>query len=142
MAQTKDLQEVYSSLEQGYTLLGDEAIDSSCLLVFDYEYPEQESEITMDSDEFTVVCPWTGLPDFGTLTVRYVPRESLIELKSLKYYLLSYRQVGIVQKHAANRILRDLVAVCQPLRLTLILDYRTRGGIHTVVELFYKAPKT
>ena len=142
MAQTKDLQEVYSSLEQGYTLLGDEAIDSSCLLVFDYEYPEQESEITMDSDEFTAVCPWTGLPDFGTLTVRYVPRESLIELKSLKYYLLSYRQVGIVQKHAANRILRDLVAVCQPLRLTLILDYRTRGGIHTVVELFYKAPKT
>jgi len=71
-----------------------------------------------------------------------VPRESLIELKSLKYYLLSYRQVGIVQEHAANRILRDLVAVYQPLRLTLILDYRTGGGIHTVVELFYKAPKT
>ena len=142
MAQAKDLQEAYSNLEQGYAVLGDEAIDSSCLLVFDYEYPEQESEITMDSDEFTAVCPWTGLPDFGTLTVRYVPRESLIELKSLKYYLLSYRQVGIVQEHAANRILRDLVAVCQPLRLTLILDYRTRGGIHTVVELFYKAPKT
>ena len=139
MAQAKDLQEAYSSLEQGYAVLGDEAIDSSCLLVFDYEYPEQESEITMDSDEFTAVCPWTGLPDFGTLTVRYVPYRKLLELKSFKYYLLSYRQGGIVQEHAANRILQDIVEVCQPRRVVLTLDFKTRGGIHTVVEVSHTA---
>jgi len=137
----EDLLEAYSSLDHSYETWGEEAIDASCLLTFDYEYPQQECEIVMDSDEFTAVCPWTGLPDFGTLTVRYVPHGKLLELKSFKYYLLSYRQVGIVQEHAANRILQDIVAVCQPRRLALTLDYKTRGGIHTAVEVAYKAPE-
>ena len=64
----------------------------------------------IDTDEFTAMCPWTGLPDFGVLTVSYVPDRSCVELKSLKYYLLSYRGVGIVQEHAANRILNDLAS--------------------------------
>ncbi|MQF48843.1 NADPH-dependent 7-cyano-7-deazaguanine reductase QueF [SAR202 cluster bacterium AC-647-N09_OGT_505m] len=135
----EDLLEAYSSLDHTYETLGDEAIDSSCLLAFDYEYPQQECEILMDSDEFTAVCPWTGLPDFGTLTVRYVPYRKLLELKSFKYYLLSYRQVGIVQEHAANRILQDIVEVCQPRRVVLTLDFKTRGGIHTVVEVSHTA---
>ena len=137
----EDLREAYSSLDHSYETRGEEAIDASCLLAFDYEYPQQECEILIDSDEFTAVCPWTGLPDFGTLTLRYVPHGKLLELKSFKYYLLSYRQVGIVQEHAANRILRDIVAVCQPRRLALTLDYKTRGGIHTTVEVSYQAPE-
>ena len=141
MVKAEELREAYSSLDHSYEVREEGAVDASCLLAFEYEYPEQECEIVMDSDEFTAVCPWTGLPDFGTLTVRYTPHLKLLELKSFKYYLLSYRQVGIVQEHAANRILADLVAVCQPRRLALTLDYKTRGGIHTAVEVSYIAPE-
>jgi 7-cyano-7-deazaguanine reductase len=81
------------------------------------------------------VCPFSGLPDFGTLTVRYVPDTVCLELKSLKYYLTSYRTVGIYQEHAANRVLEDLVAACKPLRMEVVLDYRLRGGIHTLVTV-------
>ncbi len=95
----------------------------------------------MDTDEFTAVCPWTGLPDYGTLYIAYVPSHSCIELKSLKYYLLSYRDVGIVQEHAVNRILKDLVALCRPHSMKVSLDYKIRGGIHTSVSVAYQAPK-
>jgi len=91
----------------------------------------------IDTDEFTAVCPWTGLPDYGVLTISYVPGDSCIELKSLKYYILSYRDVGIVQEHAANRILNDLVAVCQPQVMMITLDYKVRGGLHTAVSVEY-----
>ena len=79
--------------------------------------------------------------DFGTLTIRYVPdmKLTLETMKSLKYYLLSYRQVGIVQEHAANRILQDLVSACRPHRMAVSLDYKTRGGIHTTVDVAYQA---
>ena len=141
MVDVDSLSEAYTKLEHTYEVQGEEAIDASCLLAFEYEYPEQESEIAIDSDEFTAVCPWTGLPDFGTLVVRYVPHTKLLELKSLKYYLLSYRQVGIVQEHAANRILNDLVAACSPRRMAVSLDYNTRGGIHTTVDVAYRWPE-
>ena len=141
MVDLDSLSEAYTNLEHRYEVQGEEAIDASCLLAFEYDYPEQESEIAIDSDEFTAVCPWTGLPDFGTLTIRYVPGTKLLELKSLKYYLLSYRQVGIVQEHAANRILNDLVAACLPRRMAVSLDYKTRGGIHTTVDVAYRAPE-
>jgi 7-cyano-7-deazaguanine reductase len=81
------------------------------------------------------VCPFSGLPDFGTLTVRYLPVEACIELKSLKYYLTSYRNVGIYQEHAANRLLDDLSACCEPQWIEIVLDYRLRGGLHTVVTV-------
>ena len=139
MTNVDSLSEAYTKLEHSFEIQGEEAIDASCLLAFDYEYPEQESEISLDTDEFTAVCPWTGLPDFGTLTIRYVPDLKLLELKSLKYYLLSYRQVGIVQEHAANRILQDLVSACRPHRMAVSLDYKTRGGIHTTVDVAYQA---
>ena len=141
MVDVDSLSEAYTKLEHTYEVQGEEAIDASCLLAFEYEYPDQESEVAIDSDEFTAVCPWTGLPDFGTLTIRYVPHTKLLELKSLKYYLLSYRQVGIVQEHAANRILLDLTAACAPRRMTISLDYKTRGGIHTTVDVAYRAPE-
>ena len=134
------IQEKYESLSGRYETASGAAIDPTGLLCFDFEYPGKESEVVIDTDEFTAVCPWTGLPDLGTLTVSYVPDRSCIELKSLKYYLLSYRDVGIVQEHAANRILDDLVAACKPMRMTVTLDYKVRGGLHTSVTVPYTRP--
>ena len=141
MATIPELKDRYESLERQVSARGEEAIDPQCLLAFQYEYPEQESQVSIDTDEFTALCPWTGLPDYGTLHIAYVPAHSCIELKSLKYYLLSYRDVGIVQEHAANRILKDLVALCQPHRMKVTLDYKVRGGIHTAVSVEYQAPQ-
>jgi 7-cyano-7-deazaguanine reductase len=137
MASISELHEQYTRLDARYKQPSGGTIDSNCLLAFDYEYPEQDAEVVIDTEEFTAVCPWTGLPDFGTLTIRYVPDRLCIELKSLKYYLLSYRGVGIVQEHAANRILHDLVSVSQPRRMTVTLDYKVRGGLHTTVTTRY-----
>ena len=135
MATIQELKEQYQGLDQELPYKGEEAIDPSCLLTFQYEYPNQQSQVEIDTDEFTAVCPWTGLPDYGVLRISYVPRDSCIELKSLKYYLLSYRDVGIVQEHAVNRVLNDLVAVCQPRSMKITLDYKVRGGLHTVVTV-------
>ncbi|MBI4233615.1 MAG: NADPH-dependent 7-cyano-7-deazaguanine reductase QueF [Chloroflexi bacterium] len=137
----EDLKRRYEGLEWKGSVLGEEAIDSGCLLAFEYEYPASDAEVSIDTDEFTAVCPWTGLPDFGALHIRYVPYRLCIELKSLKYYLLSYRSVGTVQEHAANRILKDLIAACRPKRMSVTLDYLVRGGIHTAVTVSYQAPE-
>ena len=115
MATIQSLQKRYQDLDRQFEMKAEAAIDPACLLAFDYDYAGGDSEVVIDMDEFTAVCPWTGLPDFGSLEVSYVPGPLCIELKSLKYYLLSYTGVGIVQEHAANRILRDLVEVCQAL---------------------------
>ena len=141
MATIQDLQEQYKALNELDDTFGMESegkINAGCLIVFDYEYAGQEAEVTIDTDEFTAVCPWTGLPDFGTLVISYVPDKTCIELKSLKYYLLSYTNVGIVQEHAANRVLNDLVALCRPVRMEITLDYKIRGGLHTVVTARYE----
>ncbi|MFN3974846.1 MAG: preQ(1) synthase [Dehalococcoidia bacterium] len=138
MGRISDLQERYERLDRKLAVKGEEAIDTSCLLAFDYEYPHQPAEVTIETEEFTAVCPWTGLPDYGKLTITYMPRDRCVELKSLKYYLLSYRDVGIVQEHAANRILKDLVALCRPRWMKVCLDYKVRGGIHTVVTVEYR----
>lgn len=118
-----------------FPFAGEEAIRPDFLETFPYEYPQREAEITIETDEWNCVCPFSGLPDFGTLTIRYVPEQRCIELKSLKYYLTSFRTVGIYQEHAANRILDDLVAACRPKKMEVTLDYRLRGGIHTVVTV-------
>lgn len=141
MATIPDLKDQYESLDRRVLIREEEAIDAKCLLTFQFEYPEQETQVQLDTDEFTAVCPWTGLPDYGTLDITYVPGQSVIELKSLKYYLMSYRDVGIVQEHAANRILNDLVDLCQPRSMKVTLDYRVRGGIHTAVTVQYQAPQ-
>ncbi len=132
-----DLARRYRSLEEKVRphVETEDAIRPDCLITFPYEYAPHGAEVTIETAEFTCLCPWTGLPDFGTLTVRYVPRESCIELKSLKYYVMSYRSVGILQEDAGVRILRDLVAACRPERMTVTLDYRVRGGLHSVVTV-------
>ena len=137
MATIPELKEQYEDLDRRLALRDESAIDTRCLLTFQYDYPEQGSLIDMDTDEFTALCPWTGLPDYGTLKISYVPEGSCIELKSLKYYLLSFRDVGIVQEHAVNRILKDLVAVSLPRSMKVTLDYNVRGGIHTSVSVEY-----
>ncbi len=114
---------------------GPEKVRPELLETFPYEYPGREAEVVIASDEWNCVCPFSGLPDFGLLTVRYVPERACLELKALKYYLTTYRTVGIYQEHAANRILEDLVAACAPRRMEISLDYRLRGGIHTVVTV-------
>ena len=140
MAGLEDLKEQYLRLDREVPFVGEEAVDPTCLLVFPFEYPGQATEVVITTDEFTAVCPWTGLPDYGTLTIRYSQGTSCLELKSLKYYLLSYRQVGIVQEHAANRVLKELVEVARPQRMTVTLDYNVRGGLHTVVTVAYERP--
>lgn len=102
--------------------------------------PEREYEIAIDCPEFTSMCPKTGLPDFGTIRIRYVPDATCVELKSLKYYLLEYRNRGIFYEAATNQILDDLVGVCQPRRMTIMGDFSARGGISTCVTVeFTKA---
>ncbi len=113
---------------------GYEAIDAACLETFPYESPGTALTVDIETDEFTAVCPWSGLPDFGKVTIRYLPKTKVLELKSLKLYLLSYRTVGIYQEHAASRMLDNLVKVVEPQWMELVLDYKVRGGIHTVCK--------
>ena len=94
-----------------FDTLQENAIDTGCWRRFPLNIRIQGRRLSYETDEFTAVCPWTGLPDFAKLIIKYVPESSLVELKSLKYYLTSYRNVGILQEHAVNRILKDLVAL-------------------------------
>ena len=114
---------------------GVEALTPEVLETFPYEYPVREALVEVETDEWSCVCPFSGLPDYWTLAVSYVPSDVCIELKSFKYYLTSFRNVGIYQEHAANRVLEDLVACCAPRWMEVSLDYRLRGGIHTVVTV-------
>lgn len=109
-------------------------IDVHALETFPYEYPGKEIVIHIDTDEFTAVCPWSGLPDFATITIDYIPHKLIIELRSLKYYLHSYRNIGIYQEHVVNRILDDLSRSAKPLWMKVTADYKVRGGIHTVAS--------
>ena len=102
--------------------------------------PEREFEIAINCSEFTSVCPKTGLPDFGEIRITYVPRDRCIELKSLKYYMIEFRNRGIFYEAVTNQILDDLVAACQPRRMTVVGDFSVRGGIKTVVTASYTAP--
>ena len=139
VASINELQKKYEGLNDKFEMAPDKAVNSDRLMTFDYEYQGSDAEVTIDTDEFTAVCPWTGLPDFGTLTISYVPNTLCIELKSLKYYLLSYTGVGIVQEHAANKILGDLVKACSPIKMKINLDYKIRGGLHTSVAVGYSS---
>jgi len=100
--------------------------------------PERDFEIDIDCPEFTSMCPKTGLPDFGTIRITYVPDQQCIELKALKYYLLEYRNRGIFYESATNQILDDLVAACAPRRMVVVGDFTPRGGIKTTVTAKYE----
>jgi 7-cyano-7-deazaguanine reductase len=98
---------------------------------------ERDYEIQVRCPEFTSVCPKTGLPDFGEIFIRYTPDRACIELKSLKYYLIEYRNQGMFYEAVTNKILDDLVAACQPRRMTVTGAFTARGGITTTVVTEY-----
>jgi len=107
----------------------------------DTTFPAIETWL-VDDPEFTSVCPKTGLPDFGRLTIRYMPRESCLELKSLKEYLFTYRNLGIFQENIVNQVLDDVVKACNPVWAVIVGDFRPRGGISTVVTATYPRAET
>lgn len=129
--------EQFQPLDRRYDLETADSIDPGVLDSFPYEYRGKDVIINIETDEFTAVCPWSGLPDFGTVKVNYIPDKLLIELRSLKYYLLGYRNVGIYQEHAVNHILNDIVGCCKPKWMQVILDYKIRGGVHTLTSVEY-----
>jgi len=95
-------------------------------------------EIKIEIPEYTAVCPKTGLPDFGTVTILYMPDRSCIELKSLKYYILGFRNMGIFYENAVNRILKDVVAACKPKWCVVTGEFSARGGMKTTVTARYR----
>jgi 7-cyano-7-deazaguanine reductase len=118
--------------------LSPDSIQTDVLAAMDYQYRgKRDILITIKQPEYTSVCPMTGLPDVGCITIEYVPDQSIIELKSLKYYLLQYRNVGIFYENIVNRILDDLVGVLGPKKMTVTGDFTARGGITTKVTAEY-----
>lgn len=109
------------------------------LETFPNQFPNYE--ITVEIPEFTSVCPLTSLPDFGTITIRYTPKDRCLELKSLKRYILGYRNLGIFYENAVNRILEDVVEACQPVRAVVSGEFRPRGGIKSVIEVRFPRQK-
>ncbi len=116
------------------------SIDTEVLEHLPFDYPGSATDVHYETEEFTSVCPWTGLPDFGRMVITYRPRSRLIELKSLKYYLTSYRNVGILQEHAVNRILKDLVSLVEPESMVVEAWFNERGGLRTHVQAQYPNP--
>lgn len=125
------------AIAEGRTIAftGPETIDVAVLETFPYDGPDQE--IVTETREFSAVCPFSGLPDYAQLRVTYVPSDRCVELKSFKYYVTSYRNVGIYQEHATARIAEDLFKLLAPKRLVVTTIYNTRGGFDTTctVEL-------
>lgn len=99
------------------------------------QYPGYE--ITIEIPEYTAICPKTGLPDFGTICLTYVPNHSCLELKSLKMYIHAYRNLGIFYENAVNRILADLVKACRPVSATVTGEFTARGGLRSVIKAHY-----
>ena len=119
------------AIAEGRTIpfVGPETIDVAVLETFEYSGPDQE--IVTETREFSAVCPYSGLPDFATLTIKYVPSDRCVELKSLKYYVTSYRNVGIFQEHATAKIAEDLFKLLEPQMLEITTRYNVRGGFET-----------
>jgi 7-cyano-7-deazaguanine reductase len=128
-------------IAEGRTLpfVGPEHVDVSVLETFEYSGPEQE--IVTETDEYSAVCPYSGLPDFAKLSIRYVPAGKCIELKSLKYYVTSYRSVGIFQEHATGKIAEDLQRALGAKWLEVKTIYNVRGGFLTTCTVRLPAGK-
>jgi 7-cyano-7-deazaguanine reductase len=123
--------------------------DEQAAAGIDADFPEIETwpnqfpgyEIAIDIPEFTSVCPRTGLPDFGAITIRYMPDKQCLELKSLKEYMNTYRNLGIFQENVVNRVLEDVARWAKPVWAVVRGEFRPRGGIGTVIEARYPRPK-
>tara|TARA_A100001037_G_C14652379_1_gene415089 strand:- start:64 stop:420 length:357 start_codon:yes stop_codon:yes gene_type:complete len=104
------------------------------LEVVDNEYSGRDYNINVSIPEFNCVCPRTGLPDFATIKIQYVPDKHIVELKSLKLYMVKFRNLGIFHEHVTNRILDDLVRAAKPKKINIVGDFRPRGGVKTSVD--------
>jgi len=105
--------------------------------VWTNQYPEKTYTIDMTIPEFTCICPKTGLPDFADIRIKYSPNTDCLELKSLKMYIIAYRNVGIFHEHLTNRILDDLVKTCKPKWMRVEAEMNPRGGVYTTVSAEY-----
>lgn len=117
-------------------------VTPSLLEAMPYQYAGKDINVTIETEEFTCLCPWTGLPDYAYLVVNYVPNKTVVELKSLKMYLQTYRMVGMVHESVVNSIMEDLVTVLKPKNMTVELEFGIRGGITTTVSAQYYSRKT
>jgi len=125
-----------------YTVESPDTVKTDVLDPLEYQYRlQRDIDIVIEQPEYTSVCPMTGLPDVGCITIRYRPDKKIVELKSLKFYLLQYRNVGIFYEHVVNRILDDLVEVLEPKFLEVIGNFTARGGITTKVTAVYEGKK-
>ena len=102
------------------------------------QYPDRDYVITIDIPEFTCICPKTGLPDFASIVIKYVPDLLCVELKSLKYYTIYYRNIGIFNENVVNKILEDIVKACKPRHMEIVGEFNARGGIKTTVTAEYR----
>ncbi len=115
-----------------------EEMDLYPLDTFPYEFPGKEIRINFEIPEFTCVCPFSDFPDFATIRLEYVPHERCVELKSLKLYINSFRNVKVFHEHVINMILEDFVNACDPLSVDLEGDFNVRGNIKTTVRASYR----
>ncbi|MDR3113417.1 MAG: preQ(1) synthase [Endomicrobium sp.] len=113
-------------------------VSSRLLEAMPYQYAGKDINVCIETEEFTCLCPWTGLPDFAYIAINYTPHKSVVELKSLKMYFQSYRNVGIVHESAVNSILNDLVKALSPKEMTIDMEFGIRGGLITTVSAQYK----
>ncbi len=135
--------EQFAAQDKALPFKGPEAIDAGCLECFKYEYAGkpvgQDIRVVTTTNEFTSVCPFSGLPDFAEVTITYTPRNKCVELRSLKYYLMSYRDVGIWYEHLVNRMLDDLVKAIEPKSMEIEVKANPRGGLSSTVSAKYAA---
>lgn len=125
-----------------YNIESTDVVKTDLLDPIEYQYrSHRDVDVVIRQPEFTSVCPMTGLPDAGCITIKYRPERKIIELKSLKFYLLQYRNVGIFYEHVVNRILDDLVAVLSPKSMEVTGDFTARGGITTTVTAVFERKK-
>jgi 7-cyano-7-deazaguanine reductase len=114
-----------------------EKVTPSLLEAIPYEFIGKNINICIETEEFTCLCPWTGLPDFAYIVINYIPDKTVVELKSLKMYLQSYRMVGMVHESVVNNVLNDLVTTLKPKEMSIDIEFEIRGGIITTVSAEY-----
>jgi len=122
----------------GLTLLGRDSRPLKKLEVFPNHHPDRDYIVTLETEEFTCVCPSTGQPDFARLNIQYIPDKSVLESKSLKFYLWSFREEGVFHEHVTNVILDDLVAILKPRWCKVTAEFSVRGGISISVDAEFK----
>jgi 7-cyano-7-deazaguanine reductase len=129
----KKMKSTYEDLQKDIRKIKLPAIE-----VWENQYADREYTINIEMPEFTCICPKTGLPDFAVIKIEYSPQKYCLELKSLKMYIIAYRNLGIFNEHLTNRILDDVVKACGPRWAQVTADMNPRGGVKTVVEAKYK----